>query len=112
MENTGFAVTNLLHMETDNVQACALKLRAQSETIRRQAQALAVSARSVDWYGPSRDIFQHEVEQLARSMTLLADEGQILAARALREADQWQNLDEHFSQQFSQIIVLPPLQGE
>lgn len=104
-------MTDLLHMDTESVRACAFKLRAESDAIRRQAQALAASARSVDWYGPSRDSFQYQMEQLARSMTLLADEAEVLAARALREADQWSNLDEHFTRQFSQIIILPT-QGE
>ena len=98
-------MSTLLHLETDNVEACASQLREKSEAIRLQAQALASAARSLDWYGPNRDMFQFEMEQIARALTVLADEGQVLAARVEREASEWQQTDDYYAGQFSQIII-------
>ena len=95
----------IIHLDTESVFACAQKLEVQSEQIRQQAQMLTVSVRSMDWYGPSRDIFQAEAETLTRRMIQLADEGQILAVRARREADEWLEVDSSFQQQFSQILI-------
>ena len=94
-----------LHMETEQVYACVSRLRTESEAISLEARALISAARSVEWHGPSRDIFQRELEQIAIAMDHLADECDTLATRAKREADEWQQTDSYFVRQFSQIII-------
>lgn len=98
-------MTNALHMDIDVVSSCALHFRAESGEIRQRAQTLAVSARSVDWYGPSRDVFQYELEQIAIALTRLADEGDVLASKVQRDSNEWQEIDSHYSQHFSQVII-------
>lgn len=98
-------MSDVLHMEIDSIIACAFQLRTESERIRHQAQALAVSARTVDWYGTARETFQYELEQITIDMVRLADECDVLAARANREVGEWQQTDAYFSQQFMQIII-------
>jgi len=97
-------VIDTLHMDTEGVSSCVTHFRAEGENIRQQAQVLAVLARSVNWYGPSRDEFQYELEQIAMALTRLADQCDVLAARAQREANEWQETDAYFSLQFSQLI--------
>jgi hypothetical protein len=92
-----------IRMDTDAVQYCAQGLRAQSEQICEQARGLLVCVRSLEWYSPSRDVFEYELEILARRMLHLAEEGQILASCAYRQADVWQEIDLAFVKQFSQI---------
>lgn len=98
-------MTLILRMDPEPVLACAYQLRANSAEIRQQAQSLAASVRSLEWYSPARDHFQTEMEHLALSLNRLADECEVLAARVQRESEQWQQLDEHFAGQYRQAIV-------
>ncbi len=98
-------MTLILRMDPEPVLVCAYQLRTNSIEIRQQAQSLAASVRSLEWYSPVRDHFQAEMEHLALSLNRLADEGEVLAARLERESDQWQQLDEHFAGQYRQAIV-------
>lgn len=98
-------MTLILRMDSEQVHACAYQLRANSAEIRLFAQSLAVSARTMDWYSPARDVFQAELEHLALALTRLADEGDLLAVRAQREADEWTQIDEHFVGQFAQVVI-------
>lgn len=91
----------ILHMETEGVQTCASQLHSVNESIRTQAQVLAVSIRSVEWFGISRDLFQYELEQIAIALTRLADEGDVMVVRAKHEMDEWQGIDSFFLEQFS-----------
>ncbi len=93
----------LLRMETEAVLNCAFQIRAESERLRQQAQWLVFSARSMEWYGPSRDSFQFEVEQLAIALTRLADDGETLAIRVQAEIEQWQSVDSLYSRNFRKI---------
>ena len=95
-----------LHMDTDGVSSCVAHFRTEGENIRQQAQALAVLARSVNWYGPSRDVFQDELERIAIALTHLADESEMIVARAQRKIIEWQQLDAYFGQQFLQTLQL------
>jgi len=98
-------VSNALHMDTEGISFCALQFCVESENLRQQAKVLAVLARSVNWYGPSREVFQYELEQIAIALTRLADEADVMAARVQREAIEWQETDSYFSQQFLQVII-------
>lgn len=94
-----------LHMDPEIVHVCVQQFGTECDAIRQLAQALAVQARSVDWYGASREEFQFELERLAVELSLLADQGDVLAARVQREIEEWQQTDSYFVEQFLKVII-------
>jgi hypothetical protein len=92
-----------LHLETEPAFQCALNLREQSSLIHQQAQSLVVLARSMEWLGLSRDVFQEELEQVAISLDQIAEQGSFLSNQVIKVIDQWYGLDQVFVEYYSKI---------
>lgn len=90
-------------LDSEQVQTCASQMLAQADDLQQQAVALLVAARSVEWYSPSRDTFQTEVENVARQMLRAAEEIQTLAWRALHTMDNMQEVDAFFALEYSHM---------
>lgn len=102
----------MIHMETEHVYTCARALDVQSAEIEKQMRLLMVAVRSMEWYGFNRDSFQAEMEALVYQLALSIDQAQSLSIRARLAADEWQQLDSNFAQQYSYISFTIPGGGE
>lgn len=102
-------MTHILHIETSSVQLCADQIKQYNRLVEETMRQIIFSIRSLNWYGPNRDQFQREAEYLVQKTLMVADNGDVLAARLHREVLEWEDLDFLFLKQFSEAIkVLKP----
>jgi uncharacterized protein YukE len=83
----------VLHMETDQVRQAAHQLYQAANTIREHGQSLTSATQALDWHGSSRDMFTHEISTVLQTAYRLADEGDTLSMRLLREVEEWEQVD-------------------
>jgi uncharacterized protein YukE len=98
-------MSNIIHMETDEVRMAAEKLDRTSIDIYQMILNLGNSIRSLNWQGGGRDEFVSEFGQLEKRFADLSQLGTILSGRIKREADEWIAVDGAGAQNFSNIIT-------
>ena len=98
-------LSNLLHMQTDSMRACANTIFTRVDAIQQDARQLLYVSRSVEWYGPNREVFQTEIEGLLQKLVSVAESGQVLAIRVQQATANWQEIDERHSQEFAVLTV-------
>lgn len=79
-----------IHMQTESVLAVARQLQAANQYIREQAAYLENSAHVVEWMGPSRDQFLHELAGLLAGIVRQTEAGAALSQRVEREVQEWE----------------------
>lgn len=87
----------VLHMETDSVRLLAGQMRSALEAMNAQNRDVSHYTQSANWLGPSRDEFLAEMEAVARQLDAQIEAGIVLAGRAEREADEWDQTAAAFS---------------
>lgn len=99
-----------LHMQTETVRTIAMGMRQSSEAMSVEIQALRESIQRLAtiWDGGASDQFQGEAENLLRQLMQQLESLSILADRATREVQEWEDVDNHGAQSMyglgSQII--------
>lgn len=93
-------MADLLHIQIETVCAAASQMFARAGEIEQAAQILLAAVRGLEWYGPNRDYFEAEVEQLSLQTFSMVGDVQNLSARVRRHAELWQGMDMEFAQQF------------
>lgn len=82
-------MANIIHMETDMVQAVAVKLDQTSLEIHQEISALRNSIRSMNWQGGGSDEFFRDFKRLEESFANLSEQGVLLSRRIKSEMDEW-----------------------
>lgn len=82
-------MTNIIHMETDVVQASARQLEQTAVETQQEIATLAGAIRSLDWQGGARDQFAIDFGNLEKRFNELTEQGTILSRRMRAEVDEW-----------------------
>lgn len=99
----------VIFLEPESVRACCIQLFGLADEVEQQAIYLLSVARSMDWYSPSRDTFQYEIEKKAQQMVYAAEEARLIALKALRSMETLQEIDVAFEREFADILQHKPL---
>lgn len=91
----------IIRMNTDQVRLTAQHMAQTAELIDEQAHIILHRVRSIPWSGPSRERYIADLTQLIRTIQRKAQEGSLLAHRALSEADEWENIAASFGLELS-----------
>jgi uncharacterized protein YukE len=85
----------ILHMETDTVRDTGRRLNHTALEIFDQVQRLAGSwaLLQVDWMGPACEQYSADMEACIQMLRRLSDAMDSLGFCALREANQWDEVD-------------------
>lgn len=86
-------MTNILHMETDQVRAVAQQLNILAETIKTHVENLSRASYSLEWSGGGRDTYVAEMYTVTRNLTTISDVAGLLSLRVQREVDEWEQMD-------------------
>jgi len=83
-------MAGIIHMETDVVQAVAVKLDQTALEIHQEISALGNSIRSMNWQGGGSDEFFADFKRLEGSFTNLSEQGTSLSRRVKNEVAEWE----------------------
>lgn len=104
----------ILHMETTLVRSTgqalletAVSTEQQANTLQQSLQTLAAA-----WQGPSHDLFAQEAQLLVSQLGRLANEGEALNGRLLREVAEWERVDSQLGGSGAGGIGSGPITGE
>lgn len=95
-------MSNILHMQTDDVQSFAKTLLAFVDNLNQVLTRVNASITDMDWQSSSRRDFDTNFQDIKLRFDLLAQEGTSLSNRINREIDEWENTASLFSDSASQ----------
>jgi len=86
-------MSNLIHMEPEQVRTVAQQLNTLSEALKTHAQNLSRASYRLDWSGGGRDAYVAEIDTVTRNLTTMGESAGLLSLRVQREVDEWEQKD-------------------
>lgn len=101
-------MTNLIHMETEQVRDTARRLQMEAGEVSARREALRAAAARLEaaWQGGPAVEFQQELDGLVRTLDLQAEALDRLGLRLMGEVNEWERVDRAFGSPSGQDFSL------
>jgi len=92
-----------IHMETESVYRLTNEFKQKFIIYGENLQSLRSITSTIDWHGPSKDVFVSEVNTFISTFSSLIDDAENLGLRLQQEVDQWVSIDNQISPEMASV---------